>query len=274
MIVYDSGQFCLQSEVRVSPFERAFLYGQMSFTTLRGFQGRFLGVAEHLQRLLRMAELEGVEFNLTLPNLTSILSKLCQMNELKSWVKARVLLWNEKGLRLLIQVEELTLDALALKKRQGIDLDVIRSSWQVDPWGFHQVKGYGYITRFKAVEQGFEDSLWIDEKSAVGECGTASLLIYHQEQFWQNSQAGLLPSITLELLAQELKARGQMMGAVDFTDDLLRAAEGVYIASSLRWFLAVKTIRGIRNKSIHARSFSQLQSIERQWNDSLGFHLS
>lgn len=54
-IVWWNGQFVPEEDVRISPFDRGFLFGDGLFETLRADDGRPLYVADHLKRLIDAA---------------------------------------------------------------------------------------------------------------------------------------------------------------------------------------------------------------------------
>jgi branched-subunit amino acid aminotransferase/4-amino-4-deoxychorismate lyase len=53
---YVNGKFVLESEARVSIFDRGFLYGDGCFETMRVYGGRMFRAGEHLERLLAPEE--------------------------------------------------------------------------------------------------------------------------------------------------------------------------------------------------------------------------
>lgn len=270
MIVIDRGAYVRSEELKVSPLSEAFLYGRMSFTTLLGYNGRFFALDLHIQRLQQMCTLEGLQWNWDLDKLAKELSDLCLRNQLKSWVRARILIWKEEGLRFVVEVAGLDRSGIESKKECGVELGLCRSELPGDPWGFAQVKGYGYAHKIQALKAGLEDSLWINEKGELGECGSCSLFYFKEGVCYFNSRPGLLPSITLAKLKQSLEGIGVQVREVEFVAQDLLQAQSVWVASSLRWCLPVVNIVGLGALAQSENQAQWIRTIEAQWQAQIG----
>lgn len=271
MIVNDTGRMLKSEELKVSPLSEAFLYGRMSFTTLLGYGGSFFGLELHVQRLQKMASLEGLKWELSEQDLQPMLGELCRSNGLRAWARARILLWKESGLRYVLEVADLDRSMIQQKKASGVELALCRSQLPSDPWGFGEVKGYGYAQKMQALRMGYEDALWMDEQGSVGECGTASLFVKIAGVFVFNSRRGLLPSVTLGALQAALHRLGEPFKMKDLTAQDLCSAEGVWIASSLRWLIPVRSIVGLSPMKWDVEANALLASVEDQWRRNLVF---
>lgn len=270
MIVIDRGAYVRSDELKVSPLTEAFLYGRMSFTTLLGYDGRFFALDLQLQRLRQMCSLEGLQWAWDLEKLQKELADLCLRNQLKFWIRARILVWKEEGLRFVIEVAGLDRSGIEKKKEMGVELGLCRSELPGDPWGFAQVKGYGYAHKIQALKGGLEDSLWINEKGEVGECGSCSLFYFKEGICHINSRRGLLPSITLAKLKQSLESQGVQVREVEFVAPDLLKAQSVWVASSLRWCLPVVNIVGLGALAQSEVQSRLIHSIEAQWSAQIG----
>lgn len=82
MVFYINGKFVLDSEARLSPLDRGFLFGDGLYDTLRAHEGRLFAIEEHLARLRSSCE----SLYITLPHDDSrwrgILNELLERNQL------------------------------------------------------------------------------------------------------------------------------------------------------------------------------------------------
>lgn len=269
MIVFDSGDYLESSGVSVSPLSDAFLYGKMSFTTLLGWNGRFLGPELHLQRLYAMAAQEGGDFSFQLDQLQTVLANLCAKNGIQGWTRARIMIWRESEWRLLVEVSSFSREKIDKKRESGVVLGVQRADLCIDPWGYSSCKGYGYITRLRAAQGKSEDSLWIDERGRVGECGTCTPIYYWGGKFYVNNRQGLLRSVTVQLLAGALARFGFELIELEIEESMVVNAESVFIASSLRWCLPVRSILGLADYDINMGAWEALLGVQENWRQTL-----
>jgi aminodeoxychorismate lyase len=82
MIVFLNGQFVSESQAVVSVFDRAFLYGDGLFETMRVANGRVFRWSQHLHRLQRGAEFLGLKLPSTGETLLASARELIQRNQL------------------------------------------------------------------------------------------------------------------------------------------------------------------------------------------------
>ena len=73
-IVYLDGRFTTATEAKVSLLDRAYLFGDSAFDTLRAYQGVPFRLAQHIDRLLHSAQVLGI----TLTQSSEELAELAQ----------------------------------------------------------------------------------------------------------------------------------------------------------------------------------------------------
>jgi len=83
MIVYFNGQFSELDDVRVSPFDRGFLYADGIYEVIRTYYGRLFRYADHLERF--KASLEAIKINYAETDLLeSNIYKLFELNKFEN----------------------------------------------------------------------------------------------------------------------------------------------------------------------------------------------
>jgi len=82
-LVYLNDQFVPEAEACVSVFDRGFLYGDGVFETMRAYSGKIFRLAEHVQRLLRSADIMGLPMHKTHEQFIEICNQLLERNGLQ-----------------------------------------------------------------------------------------------------------------------------------------------------------------------------------------------
>lgn len=83
MYIYVNGDFVLQEEAKISPFDHGFLYGLGVFETFRIYGGHPFLLDDHFQRLEQSVEQLNIILNITKQQLKEILDELLTLNKLK-----------------------------------------------------------------------------------------------------------------------------------------------------------------------------------------------
>lgn len=83
MVVYLNGEFVPEDQARVSVFDRAFLYGDSVFETMRVCHRRVFRWHQHLERFVRGLELLRLRCPVPLPQLREAARKLIEQNQLE-----------------------------------------------------------------------------------------------------------------------------------------------------------------------------------------------
>ncbi len=81
MVVYLNGEFVPEDQARVSVFDRAFLYGDSVFETMRICHRRVFRWHQHLERFVRGLELLRLRCPVPLPQLREAVRKLIEQNQ-------------------------------------------------------------------------------------------------------------------------------------------------------------------------------------------------
>ena len=82
-LVYLNGQFVPEAEACVSVFDRGFLYGDGVFETMRAYNGRIFRLTDHVQRLLRSADILGLHMHKTHEQFIELCNQLLKRNGLQ-----------------------------------------------------------------------------------------------------------------------------------------------------------------------------------------------
>ncbi|MCC5851829.1 MAG: D-amino acid aminotransferase [Alkalimonas sp.] len=80
-IVFLNGDYLPAAEARISPMDRGFLFGDGIYEVVPSYQGRFVGLTPHLQRMLNGLEQLSIETGLSLADWQQLLTDLLVKNQ-------------------------------------------------------------------------------------------------------------------------------------------------------------------------------------------------
>ncbi|MCC5825529.1 D-amino acid aminotransferase [Alkalimonas sp.] len=80
-IVYLNGDYLPAAEARISPMDRGFLFGDGIYEVVPSYQGRFVGLVPHMERMLSGLEQLSIETGLSLANWQQLLTDLLAKNQ-------------------------------------------------------------------------------------------------------------------------------------------------------------------------------------------------
>lgn len=83
MIVYFNDKYIPHDEVKISPFDRAFLFADGVYEALRTYNGKLFRLDDHLERLKYSLQQLEIQFN-DFHQIENICSKLAEINNIKS----------------------------------------------------------------------------------------------------------------------------------------------------------------------------------------------
>jgi len=240
----------------LSPGQVGLLNGWGVFSTIRVYDGVLFAWERHWGRMQRDAALMRVPFPTDAAVLKARLHRLIEANS----------------------AENATLRVVVIRNRGGMwegpaatrDFDVVAFTADVNEWSGEVKLGLVPNARFaanefagvkflswsqnlawyeRAHEQGLDEVILLNERGEVSECTSANIfLAFGDEVRTPPLSSGCLPGVTRMLLLEEILVPGvKVVEQTVFPADL-EAADEVFISSSTRELLPVKSIEG---RNIH-----------------------
>jgi branched-chain amino acid aminotransferase len=118
----------------------------------------------------------------------------------------------------------------------------------------------------RALAAGFDEVVLLNERDEVSECTSANIFITEENRvFTPPLSSGCLPGVTRELLLSDVRAPGITVEERPLRLEDLERADGVFITSSTRDLLPVRSIEGLEIRQ-ESKAMSALQ---RAFNDYL-----
>ena len=246
------------AEATVSVFDRGFLYGDSVYETLRTAGGRPVELARHLDRLRRSALGIGLEVPFADAELRRVIAEThAASGNADSYV--RVIVTRGTGPLMLdprvsaspllvVLVQELKLPAPALYEA-GLSVRIVDvhkiSARSLDP----TLKTGNYLNSIQALRQATqsaaEDAIMCSPLGHVAEGATSNVFMVRGGRLCTPSLAtGLLEGITRALVIALAGELGVPCSEATIMPDELRAADEVFLTSSVRGAMPVTTLDG------------------------------
>lgn len=245
--IRDAAEPCL------TPGQVGLLSGWGVFSTMRVSRGVLFAYERHFARMKRDAELLRVPFPEDPAWIESRLLKLVEANQATDATLRVVVVRNKGGMWQGPVDRDFDLIALMSDLKawgQAVRLGVVEQSrhaanrfagTKVLSWAFN-------LTWYEEAHcDGYDEVVLINEKGFVSECTSANIFAAKGGEVWTPPQsAGCLPGVTRELLlSDEIRVPGLNVTERDLTLADLEDADEVFITSTTRDLLPVKSIAGI-----------------------------
>ncbi len=250
------------AEATISVFDRGFLYGDSVYETLRTAGGAFVDMRRHLERLRTSAAGIGLEVPYTDQEIRRIVRETCEAAaNPDSYI--RIVLTRGTGAlmidprvsgdpQLVVIVKVLKQPPLALYER-GISaaiVDVLKPGRrQLDP----SLKTGNYLNSILALQEAIdgdaEDAILCNAAGAVAEGATSNVFMVSGGRVLTPSfETGLLKGITRTVVVELAESQGLEVLETTIMPDQLRAADEVFLTSSVRGVMPVTRLDGVAVK--------------------------
>ncbi|MEM7155085.1 MAG: aminotransferase class IV [Myxococcota bacterium] len=247
-------------EAKISVFDRGFLYGDSVYETMRTAGGRPLELSRHLQRLRR----SGDGIGLAIPFSDQMLSEsIARTHEASGNTESYVRMMVTRGsgpvaldprvsedplLVILVKPLELPKDDAYEKGLSAVIVGITKNAGtSLDP----TIKSGNYLTNILALRQAFarggDDAIMCNPEGAVSEGATSNVFIVREGKLQTpHLRTGLLPGITRQVVCELASTTGAPVEETTLMPDDLRAADEVFLTSSVRGIMPVTTLDGTK----------------------------
>ncbi len=260
-ILYN-GQILPESEVTIFPVNRGMMYGDGCFDTLTGYQGRFLHLEEHFDRLKQGAGYLGMDVDFDLASFRSKLQELLSANSMEHEdAVLRVQCWREGGRGYYTDSRKAAwLTTCSARQENAEPLRLATASVRAIPpealaRKYKLSNGLNYIQAAREARSlGADDALMLTVNGVVSETSVANIFwVKDSTVYTPSEECDLLPGITRKILIgliREMKDTQLEEGR--FTPDAVLRADAVWCSNSVREILAVQSLDEQRFDPDHA----------------------
>jgi len=248
------------AEAKISVFDRGFLYGDSIYETMRTAGGRPLDLPRHLARLRRSADGIGLEIPWSDETLAATIARThAATGNGESYV--RMVITRGAGPLLLdprqsedplmvVLVQPLVLPRPEAYER-GIAAVIVgitkNAGTSIDP----AIKSGNYLNNILALRQataaGGEDAIMCNPEGAVSEGATSNVFMVTAGRIeTPHMHTGILPGITRQTVCELAASLGCPVAETSVLPERLRAADEVFLTSSVRGIMPVTQLDGTR----------------------------
>lgn len=243
---------------KISVFDRGFLYGDSVYETMRTAGGRPLELDRHLARLRRSGDGIGLEIPYTDEELDGIIARThaASGNE-ESYVRVvitrgtgRMMLDPRRSedplLVVIVKGLELPPDEAYERGLAAVVVGITKvAGTSLDP----TIKSGNYLNNILALRQaiaaGGDDAIMCNREGAVSEGATSNVFMVAGGRLsTPHLRTGLLPGITRQAVCELAAGLGTPVEETTIMPAQLRAADEVFLTSSVRGIMPVTTLDG------------------------------
>lgn len=274
-----NGEFVSEHKASVSPVNRGMMYGDGCFETLRLYEGKFLGWANHFDRLSRGLDYLGLDNELSSEKLKELILKLTNENGLlKKQAMIRIQFWRDGGrgyatnsssTNWMAQVSEvarwvkpfrLTVATTRCIPSQSLDRR------------FKLSNGLNYIMAAKEADvKQADDALMLTINDKISETTSSNIFwIEEGKVFTPSKDCDLLPGVTRSIVKELCQTNNIPLETGTFQLQRLKNAEAVFCTNSL---IELHEVANIDDAEFNA-SHSLISVIKSHFEDYKEEHLT
>lgn len=256
MVVYLNGRLVPEAEAVVSVFDRAFLYGDSLFETVRICNGRPFRWHQHLERLLRSAGALGFESPVKATVLREAARSLTVANRVQEGLLRLTVTrgtgprgYSPRGARDPV-VTMVTAPLPVRSPAWGGGLRVLVSTLRVppgDPLAGHKTgsKMLQVLARAEAEAAGADEALLVNTQGEVAEASAANVFWVRGDTIYTPpTAAGALPGVTRAVVLEICATHGLMVKKRLARADMVQAADGCFLTNSVSGISSVAELAG------------------------------
>lgn len=250
MYIYMNGEFMLQNEAKISPFDHGFLYGLGVFETFRIYDGHPFLLDDHFQRLKVSLKELNIHPSLKKNELSIILENLLKINNLRN---AYIRLNVSAGIAPIgLQTEAYTdpnviifikpiNEPMSLTKN-AVFLNTVRNS----PEGNERLKSHHYLNNIlgkREVPTLDTEGIFLTKEGYIAEGIVSNIFwVKNGQVFTPSIRTGILNGITRRLIISLLRKKGiPCHEGYYFANDVLNADE-VFITNSIQEVVSISMV--------------------------------
>jgi len=269
MKIWINGQLVEEKEARISLFDRAYLYGEGVFETLKTYAGKPAFVERHYFRLRSNCEKLNIPLPLSEKEFAKGLTDVINANGLSeaavritvSTVGASFGLQRPENApsNITIFASPITINPEFFET--GVKVELL-STFTNDPIATAGIKSTSYITkmlaRTQAAKDGVYETILRNEKGYWVEGNRTNFFIVSGgEVITAPLSDGLLPGITREMVLEILKEKKIPHKEDHITTEMIQNAEEIFLTGSTSEVMPVCEVLGVWSKPADSKNISK-----------------
>lgn len=254
----DLGRPVAPEQAKVSAFDRGFLYGDSVYETMRTAGGHPVELRRHLDRLRRSGEGIGLEIPFSDEAIAGAIAEThAATGNTESTIRVVVTRGggpmvldprDAESPLLVVYVRELSVPAAAdyISGLSAVIVDVHKTGRTLlDP----SIKSGNYLNNIlalrRAIARSGQDAIMLGRDGEVAEGATSNVFMIRDGKLRTPAlEVGILPGITRQVVLEIAAELGIDVAQTRIEPDELRAADEVFLTSSVRGIMPVTTLDG------------------------------
>ncbi|MBM3254224.1 MAG: branched-chain amino acid aminotransferase [Candidatus Omnitrophica bacterium] len=271
-IVFFNDRFLKDKDVKISVFNRGFLYGEGVFETMRSYNGVIFKLDKHLRRLFHSSEKMYLKIPYNQNKLKGHIYTTLKKNFLKE-AYIRVALWRREegfGLDFKEKIADTLIVAQPLKKfprrvyKEGIKAVALKGKNTSSL--ISNIKSFNYLenilARKMARSLGFDEVILLNTEGFVSEASSSNIFIVRNGVLTTPPiKAGILAGITREVIIDLAKRCLFDVYERNISARELLKADEIFLTNSISEIVPVAEVNGKRIGSGLAGEFTRLLAV-------------
>lgn len=244
MLVFLNGEIIKEEDAKISIHDLSYQFGYGLFETIKCEEGIPLFFEAHYKRLTHSAREIGMSFPVDLGEVREWILKVLKANSLSS---ARVKLIISKKIEekfnvliLAYQLDKLQSSFLLLGKVLSRDTNSVSFRYKTTS------RADSYVAYKEAIENGFNDVLYLNEKNELVECTRANIFLSMEDKIITPIlESGILSGITREKIIEIARNEGIIIEEKNVHSLFLNKAQGVFTTNAIIGVMPVSKVKTI-----------------------------
>ena len=269
MKIWLNGNIVDEYEARVSVFDRSYLHGEGAFETLRCYNGAPAFLKQHLQRLLKTANILGLPFHLNESDLKKAIQELLSANEMKNAIVRFTLsgvgtefgVGRPEKMPTNLSIYAVTINIDPKLYQTGVKV-VLIENFINDHLQIAGIKSTSYLTKMIARAKAskthaYEALLKNREGYWVEGSRTSFFLVKNGTLFTAPLSDGILPGITRQNVLDIAVAEKILFHETHITTEDLQTADEIFLCGSGTEIMPVSEVIDLCTKQMEPNSLTQ-----------------
>ena len=264
MLVFLNGQIIKEEEAKISVTDLSYQFGYGLFETIKCEEGVPVFFELHYKRLTHSAKELGMSFPVEEVEVKKWIKEVLSANQL---TQARVKIIISKRLEDKFNVLVM---ASPLEKSPNsyslLSYTLSRDSKSVSFRHKTTSRADSYVAYKKALESGFNDALYVNEKNELIECTRANIFLVMEDKIITPLlESGILFGVTRSKVIEIAKREGITLEEKNVHSLYLNKAKGVFITSAIAGLMPVSRVK-LEDKEYNFSIDSKLISLKNTYD--------
>ncbi len=241
MLVFLNGQILKEEDAKISISDLSYQFGYGLFETIKCEAGLPIFFEEHYKRLSHSAREIGMLFPVDMPEIKKWVINVLKANKLTS-ARAKIIISKRAEEKFNVLILTMPLENLPSSYKllgKKLERDPISISFR------HKTtsRADSYLAYKNAMEKGFNDVIYLNEKNELIECSRANIFLIMQDKIiTPRLESGILSGVTRSKLLQIAKDVSLQVEEKNVHSLYLNKANSVFVTNAIIGLMRVSKV--------------------------------